>query len=128
MLAELRRNVVMFPALGSLGLREEDFAALAKQGSLRAESSSSGRQYWKLRFRFGGKQQVRYVGNNAEFVDRVRQELMRLQAKERACRRLQSLIREAKRRLRRTKQQLMSLLPSAGRCFHGREIRWRPAR
>ncbi len=114
-----------YPTLATLGLGREQLAALAKQGTLRAEGHSGSRRYFKLRFRMGPTQRVRYVGNNPEFVDLVRAELLRLQAQAKARRHLQRLIREANQCLRRTKHRLEPLLPLAARRFHGREIRRR---
>jgi hypothetical protein len=59
------------------------------------------------------------------FVDQVQRELAKLQATTRLRRRLRPLVREARRRLRRTKRQLEPLLQRAGRAFHGRAIRRR---
>lgn len=118
----------MFPALASLALGEEHLAALAKQGCLRAEGAGQSKLYYKLRFRIGSKQHVRYVGNKPAFVEQVREELTRLQSRTNSCRRLHRLIQEANECLRRTKHQLKPLLPLAGRCFYGREIRRRPER
>ena len=117
----------LFPALAALGLGREQLAALAKQGSLRAEGCGPRKRYYKLRFRIGSRQHVRYVGNNPEFVDLVRRELTGLQAQAKACRQLHCLMREANACLRRTKHQLTLVLPLAGRVFRGREIRRRPA-
>ena len=123
-----RKSDVMarsFPALASLGLSREHIEALALQGKLRAEDSSQGKYYYKLRFRVGSRQLVRYVGNNPQFIDQVQRELTRLQTRARSCRYLHRLIREANKCLRRTKHQLKLLLPLTGRVFHGREIRRR---
>jgi hypothetical protein len=124
--AESHRRTAGFPALASLGLGGEHLAALARQGSLHAEDSSRGEPCYKLRFRMGSKQHVRYVGSSPGFVAQVQRELTRLQADTRSAQQLRRLIREANECLRRTKHQLKPLLPLAGRCFHGREIRRRP--
>jgi hypothetical protein len=113
----------VFLALGSLGLSSEEFAALAKQGRLRAEDCGHGHVYYRLRFRMGPRQCVRYVGNSTWFVDQVRGELTELQAKTRSRCQLRQLVREAKGRLRDVKCRLEPLLPSVGRVFHGRELR-----
>jgi hypothetical protein len=113
-----------YPALRSLALSQQHLEALAKQGSLSAEGSKG---YFKLRFRMGSQQQVRYVGGNSDFVALVEKELAALQARTRSCRELCRLMAEARRRLRATKRQLEPWLPLAGRSFHGREIRRRLA-
>ncbi len=123
MIANSVRTTASFPALASLRLDKEHLVALAKQGSLRAEGGSPGKRYYKLRFRVGVQQHARYVGNNPQFVEQVAQELRRLQSRTRSCRNLRRLVQEANARLHRSKQQLKLLLPLAGRCFYGREIR-----
>jgi len=125
MVAKSSRMMLSSPALASLALSKEHLAVLVKQGNLRAEGSSQSKLYYKLRFRMGPKQHVRYVGNNPVFVDQVRRELIRLQAHTKACRDLRRLIREANECLRRTKCELRSVLPLAGSVFYGREIRRR---
>jgi hypothetical protein len=116
----------LFPALASLALGPAHLAALARQGSLHATGSNRSKRYYKLRFRLGSKQQVRYVGKSPEFVAQIQRELMQLQADTRSAQQLKRLIREANACLRKTKHQLEPLLPRAGRCFYGREIRrWR---
>jgi hypothetical protein len=126
MAVQSRWMAALFPALASLALGKEHLAALAKQGNLRADHSSPGRRYYKLRFRMNSKQCVRYVGNNPKFVDQVQRELIRLQATTKSRQQLHRLIREANECLRRTKHQLKPLLLLAGRHFHGREIRRQP--
>jgi len=128
MLPEPRRMLALFPALTSLALGRDELAALAKQGSLHAENSSQGKRYFRLRFRMGAKQHVRYVGNHPEFVDRVRRELRQLQARAKSRRQLRRLVRQARECLRRTKHQVTPWLPLAGLFFHGREIRRQPKR
>ena len=125
---ESKPKIASFPALASLALSREQLAALARQGSLYAETSRQGKHYYKLRFRVGAKQHVRYVGSSPQFIALVQAEVAQLQARTRSASQLQRLIREANECLRRTKRQLQPLLPLAGRCFHGREIRRRPGR
>ena len=120
---ESMRRTSQFPALTSLGVTGDDLAALARQGTLRAEQSSPGKYYYKLRFRVGSKQQVRYVGNQPGFVEQVRGELTRLQMRRRSNRQLHRLLREANECLRQTKRRLKPVLSRAGLCFYGREIR-----
>jgi len=126
MTAKSHHGSASFPALSSLGLGGEHLAALARQGTLHATGSPSGKQCFTLRFRMDAQQQVRYVGTRPEFAARVRWELEQLQARTRVTRELKRLIREARKRLRETKHRLEPLLPLAGRCFYGREIRPRP--
>ena len=112
-----------FSALASLGLGREEMAALAKQGSVRAEDCGQGRVYYRLRFRVGCRQCVRYVGNSPGFAEQIRHELRQLQARTRSRRQLRVLVQEARKRLRKAKHRLEPMLPSVGRVFHGRSIR-----
>lgn len=123
---DLQRQARPFPALSSLALNREHLAALAEQGSLRAEEYAHGRRYFKLRFRLGSKQHVRYVGNDPVFVEQIERELAELQTAAKAARQLRRLTRAAKSCLRTTKRCLAPLLPLAGCRFHGREIRGAP--
>lgn len=125
--AEMRSARISFPALASLALGKEHLAALAKQGNLRAESAGQGNRYYKLRFRLGLQQHVRYVGNNSVFVDQVERELMELQKGSKSRRRLRRLSRKAKTCLRETKRRLEPMLANVGFYFHGREVRRRPS-
>jgi hypothetical protein len=121
---DLLEKTVSFPALASLDLCPEAWDALQRQGSLCAERCGTGVVY-KLRFRLDGRQQSRYVGKKKAFVDQIERELAELQADTRLRRRLRPLVREARRRLRRTKCHVEPLLERAGRAFHGRAIRRR---
>ncbi len=49
-----------FPLLSGLGLGEEEFAALARQGFIHGEQRG-GKKIFRLRFRIDGRQRVRYV-------------------------------------------------------------------
>jgi hypothetical protein len=126
MATEIRSIATSFPALASMGLNKEHLAALAKQGNLRAESTGRGNRYYKLRFRIGSQQQVRYVGNDRAFVDQVERELICLQKGTKTRRRVRRLTRTAKSRLRETRRCLEPVLANAGFYFHGREVRRRP--
>ena len=111
-----------FPALTALGLRAEHRAVLTRQGALCAEHAG-GRRRYKLRFRLGTKQVVRYVGVRSPFVRQVRRELARLQGPWRLQQRLRRLSRRARDVLRGTKRTLEPLLASEGYAFHGRDVR-----
>lgn len=112
-----------FPALATLNLTKAHLDDLANQGTLREEASPSSRGAFKLRFRSGGKQVVRYLGRGSEFVDRVRRELAELQGEVKERRQSRRLIGAALSQLRSAKRRLEPLLPLAGYRFHGRAIR-----
>lgn len=114
-----------FPALSSLGLSREQLGALTRQGSLSADTLASQKRYYKLRFTFQGKRQVRYLGANLAFVEQVRRELTSLQESLKVHRRLRRLAHRARSCLRETKACLEPVLAETGHYYHGREIRKR---
>jgi hypothetical protein len=118
----LVQGIGSYPGLASLGLSPEAWNALAEKGNLCAETGKCGTVY-KIRFRMSGRQQSRYVGKRPGFVEQIRHELAQLQGAARSQERLQRLERQAKRCIRKTIRQIETLLPGAGRAFHGRSIR-----
>ena len=92
-----------FPALNALGLSAEQFAALAWSGALCAEDRGREKTYYRLRFRMGAEQHVRYVGNNQGLVDQVQRELMQLQAKRDSRREMCRSAQKARVKARDTK-------------------------
>ena len=122
MVVSPRGGMGSYPALTALGLEREHLAALARGATcMRSRLARAGATGSSA---FGSPAgSVRYVGNHPGFVDQVRRELVRLQAPAKSRRHLRRLVRAANECLRRTRQQLNPLLPLAGRCFHGREIR-----
>lgn len=111
----------VYPALAQLRLGPADWQALMQQGFVSAESRGD-RRYWKLRFRRGGRQQVRYVGGE-DLACRVQQELDQLQQARQARRQLQQINKLAKRYLREAKQASESSLQAHGYQFHGFSLR-----
>lgn len=109
--------------LSALSLNAEELAALAEQGFVAEERRSGDRVYYKLRFRTGKKQHVRYLGNDAAVANRVRAELLQLQASGRRRRALMKLARTASQTLREAKQHLEPLFLDAGFAFHGLAVR-----
>ena len=116
-----------FPALSALGLSSEQVAALAQRGTVCAENRGPEQIHYRLRFRLGAQQHTRYLGKDEGYVDQVREELAKLQAKKQSRRELCRLIKEARQVARRTKRSLEPLLSNTGRAFHGRVIRRRRA-
>ena len=111
-----------FPALASLRLGDEDLRVLAHQGFLSRETRR-GRATFKLRFRRGGHQHVKYVA--AHDATAVRAELNKVQAGTRLKRELAAVTRDAHQILRQTKRNLQPILESHGFAFHGLAIRRR---
>ena len=110
-----------FPVLGTLGLTATDLTELRHQGFVSRERRGK-RTYYKLRFRSGGGQAVRYVGD-AERAAAVRRELSVLQRTSRLRKELKSQAKVASRALRTAKKSLEPILNAHGRAFHGLAIR-----
>ena len=114
-----------FPALAALRLIAGDLEELADQGFV-CEERRGDRTYYKLRFRRGGKQVVRYIGG----VDRasiVKQELSILQMDSKIVRELKARAKIANKMIREAKQAMEPVLKADGFVFHGLAIR-RPRR
>jgi hypothetical protein len=110
-----------FPALAKLRLVDGDLDELADQGFL-AQERRRDCAYYKLRFRRGGRQIVRYVGGANEAAV-ITEELKKLRAGCRLRRELRALDCSARQMLRDSKSQLEPLLVERGFRFHGRAIR-----
>ena len=112
-----------FPALRQLGLADADLAVLQRQGFVAAEGRKPTR--YKLRYRRDGRQRIRYLGSQAEFVAQVRRELSQLQSPMRQARALRRSLRTASRALRKAKRSLLPVLAATGHAYHGLIIRRR---
>jgi hypothetical protein len=111
-----------FPILSRIVRREEEFVALARQGFIRAEKRRK-KTIWRLRYRFGGRQRVRYV--SPRDVEALEAELSELQSRIRARRRLTRLSEQARQALRHRRSTIAPLLEASGYKFHGNQIRRR---
>jgi hypothetical protein len=110
-----------YPALAKLRLATGDLELLRRQGFLSMELRGNLVNH-KLRFRRGGRQVVRSIGDAAEAAI-VKTELDRLQSRRQICRELAALERAARRLMRDTKTQLEPLVTAYGWKFHGRVVR-----
>ena len=81
--------------LEDLELEPEERVALQRQGFVSVEKRANGSSYFKLRFRCGGHQRVRGLGNNPAVAEQVRRQVQELQAKRRRDKELMGLTREA---------------------------------
>jgi len=106
-----------------LRLTAADIEGLKRQGSVRVERRGTSCR-WKLRFRRGARQIVRYL-RGPEEAARVREDLASLQAAHRKSRELSRLTRAARKALRESKHTLAPHLAAAGYAFHGLAIRKR---
>jgi hypothetical protein len=112
--------------LAGLGLAAEDLRALARQGFVAAEARRGRGPYYKLRWRRGGRQRVRYLGRDPGRAARARAALEALQRPLRAARLLARLLGEARRRLREARRLLTPRAEARGLRYHGYTAR-RPA-
>jgi len=110
-----------FPLLASLRISADDLRELARQGFV-CEEKRGNREYYKLRFRSGGRQVVRYLGN-AERAASVEHELSKLQNEAREMRALKAKVKIANKMLREAKIALKPVLAAHGLVFHGFAIR-----
>jgi hypothetical protein len=113
------------PPVTPFPLSTEELNALGRQGFVSREDRGGGRVTYKLRFRLGGRQHVRYLGADGELVEQVRELLLRLQRATRQARELRDMRRQARRGLRAAKARLAPLLGERGYHFHGLAVRKR---
>jgi hypothetical protein len=82
--------------------------------------------YYQLRYRQDGRQRAVYLGRDGQLVQKVRQELQKLQCPSAERRALNRLERHIGRSLRMQKLTLAALLRPLGLRLKGREVRgWR---
>lgn len=112
----------MIKSLDDLQLTAAERDALSRQGFVAAERRGGGRTYYKLRFRLGDRQRVRYLGDD-ESAAHIRRELEQLQAARRAEQRLKRMARAARSALRESKAELAPRLDEDGLRFHGFALR-----
>ena len=110
-----------YPALAKLRLATGDLNELSKQGFLSMERRGNLTIH-KLRFRRGGRQVVRSIGDAATAAA-LKTELDRLQSRRQICREVATIDRAARRLLRDMKTQLEPLVDAYGWKFHGRAVR-----
>ena len=106
----------------ALGLGTEETAALKLQGFVVGEPRGD-RIIYKLRFRFQGRQRVRYLGTDSKKAARVEQFVESLQRGRCIKKQLRDLDREVTERFNAMKRRLGPFLNQAGLTFHGLAIR-----
>ncbi|QDU92497.1 hypothetical protein [Lignipirellula cremea] len=112
-----------FAVFRSLNLTDEQVEALRTQGFVSRERRGENRIYFKLRFRFQGRQLVRCLGAKAALVRRVEQALAKIQAQRKRRAQLTNAARRSRQTLRLTRLLLAPLLQAAGFQFHGLAVR-----
>lgn len=108
----------------ALGLSTEDIAALKRQGSI-AREKRGNRTVYKLRWRVGAKQRIKYLGTETARADGMEYQLRQHQSICRIKKQLRDLGREGMAILREAKVRLEPFLEARGLAFHGLEIRRR---
>ena len=111
-------RLVPVHTLADLELTAVEHAALARQGSVAAETRGPSR-YYKLRFRVEGRQQVRYLGKDPSVAKAIARELKSWQTGRQLGVVLGRLAKRARARLRAARAQLAPLLEQDGLWFHG---------
>lgn len=102
------------PGLARLRLNAGYLAALARQGFVSKERRSGGRTIFKLRLRHGGRQIVRYIGQDAAVAEQIRRELREMQVAAQRKRELRRLAAAGRELLRSTKERLRVWLEREG--------------
>jgi len=111
--------------LSDLSLTVEDYRALRRRGTVCTERRRGG-EYFKLRFRTeDGRQRIRYLGKDPAVAETIRRELQGLQLHRRHLGVVKRRDTEARRLLRRVKQNLADAVGVLGCHFHGFAIRRR---
>ena len=107
--------------LEQLRLTAQDLAALKRQGTVLIEQRGA-KHVGKLRFRSGGRQVVRYLGD-VETTRKACAELAALQAAHRHAQELTRITRSARKAIRAWKKTLAPFLERNGYSFYGLQIR-----
>jgi hypothetical protein len=110
-------------ALARLSLSSEQLDALRTQGFVHVQRRAGGKSCFKLRFRFRGKQLVRYLGNDPLRAEQIRDALAQHQIVHRKLRRLARDTQQANRMVREAKKKLLPYVERLGYKFHGFDLR-----
>jgi hypothetical protein len=109
--------------LKQLGLSADEIDALTHQGFVQCERRGGGREYFKLRFRWQGRQRVCCLGTDRGIAKTIKNELIVLQRVHQLCRKAIRLAERGRRLLRSVKVETSQPLAAAGFKYHGLEIR-----
>jgi hypothetical protein len=112
-----------------LGLSHAEVDCLQHQGFVAVEyrdyRGARLGPYFKLRWRRDGKQRVTYLARDAEKAETVSIALAQLQKKKVLERQLARMFLEARRSLRKAKQEMAAAMASRGKYYHGYSSRRR---
>jgi hypothetical protein len=109
--------------LERLSLDTAEIAVLARQGFVREERDKMGNRIYKLRFRVGQRQRVKFIGRDRHSAQQIEAALVAWQRHRRLTLSVERLRREVSQRVREQWRQLDPILLAAGYRRHGREIR-----
>ncbi len=109
--------------LAQLRISRSQLETLKTQGFVHEERRANGTSCFKLRFRFEGKQVVRYLGTDALRAEAVRNALARHQLVHRKLQRLRRDTQLANRMAREAKRNLLPHVEELGYKFHGFDLR-----
>lgn len=109
--------------LDRLSLSGEELQALSQQGFVNRERRGGIKSIYKLRFRFRGRQIVKYIGPDPALAASIRDAVASLQRPRMLVDELHRVDNEAQALLRRTKRDLQAMLAAAGLRFHGYALR-----
>lgn len=111
-------------ALSDLELSPAETATLSQQGFVSAEQRGK-RRLFKLRFRCGGRQQVRSLGYDPQRAAAVRRALQQLQAARHRQLRQRRRQRDTLQKMKAFKRRVAPLLDGQNQYFHGLFLRTR---
>ena len=115
--------------LTDLKLDKNELHGLLAQGFVSEEFRDyKGRKlgpYFKLRFRVGHQQRVRYLGKNRERAEQIGKALESFRRSKVIAREVATLAALARKHLRNAKKEMATGLAKDGRYFHGYAIRRR---
>jgi len=111
-------------ALADLGLSPEETATLSQQGFVSAEQRGKRRLY-KLRFRCGGRQQVRSLGYDPQRAAVVQRALQQLQSARHRQLSQRRRLRDTLQKMKAFKRRVAPLLEGQNQYFHGLFLRTR---
>jgi hypothetical protein len=111
--------------LAKLRLSPAEIAAIARQGFVSAEQRGPRTIVFKLRFRYDGKQRVRYLGTDQTIAAHITAVLDRHQRQRQLDADLRALANRAGQTLRQSKLALVEQVEGAGLRFHGQSVRRR---
>ena len=113
----------MKSVIGQLNITADEMLALRIQVFVSSERRGDNRVIYKLRFRYRGRQHVRFFGRDQKLINRVKKELEGLQSAYRETLCLGAITRIANKELRDLNREFSPMLHRHGLQFHGLAIR-----